>query len=161
MKDTTGAEHEDGIEKGQQCGRNGCLGIIDEHVSDKSCSCHISPPCSHCTEDRHFCPVCDWQGSDGEREHKLSEANKEYYKNEMEKWRKNRELFYQKFRDGEGITKLEMRREPHTHFTQIVRGIFPKGTETRETLLSRVNGSFGGRWNILTENKFEFIAYTD
>lgn len=52
------------VEPGYQvcdiCNRNGCTGIIEEYSSDSSCSCHINPPCSHCTDPRTFCPECEW-----------------------------------------------------------------------------------------------------
>jgi len=51
-----------GYEKGDKCNRNGCVGIIDEHDTDEVCSCHINPPCSHCTTSRAYCDVCGWDG---------------------------------------------------------------------------------------------------
>ena len=54
-----------GYEEGDQCGREGCAGIIDERPVE-GCSCHISPPCGACTEPREYCPVCDWRLVDEE-----------------------------------------------------------------------------------------------
>ncbi len=51
-----------GYAKGEVCNRLGCDGILEEHYSDGSCSCHINPPCSHCVEAREFCPDCGWEG---------------------------------------------------------------------------------------------------
>lgn len=61
----------EGYEKGEQCNRDVtdglirkyCKGIIDEHESDNSCSCHLGhPPCSYCVDSRLYCPECDWDG---------------------------------------------------------------------------------------------------
>lgn len=51
---------ERGYAEGDECGRNGCRGVIDSHPPE-NCSCHISPPCSSCTSPRGFCPVCGWE----------------------------------------------------------------------------------------------------
>jgi hypothetical protein len=52
-----------GFSEGEECGRNGCTGIIAIHDVE-GCSCHISAPCSACLEPRNFCPVCEWEEAD-------------------------------------------------------------------------------------------------
>lgn len=87
-----------GVIKGEQCNRDGCAGIIDEHEKEGSCSCHINPPCGYCTNDSAFCPVCDWQAGDDPVEKidpEVEKRNQEYYKRESEKWTANRNLFWQ------------------------------------------------------------------
>lgn len=151
-----------GYETGEVCNRNRCIGIIVEHESDGSCSCHINPPCSYCTTDRHYCPVCDWQGIDDQRGYGNSTPQQvAYYKSEQESWNAARELFYKKYRGEELVDKLEIRTEPHTHFTQKVFGVFPQGTETKATLLPKITGTFGGRFTHFGGYSFEYIAYTD
>ena len=56
----------DGAVAGDNCGAEGCTGILQDDGSEEGCSCHISPPCSHCVEafDRLYCPECGWQGSE-------------------------------------------------------------------------------------------------
>jgi hypothetical protein len=54
-----------GYEEGDVCGRDGCTGIIEEREVE-NCSCHISPPCAQCVEDRTYCPECGWRGKDEE-----------------------------------------------------------------------------------------------
>lgn len=54
----------EGVVIGETCNRNGCKGILLEHDTDTSCSCHINPPCSHCVDDRAYCPACEWEGSE-------------------------------------------------------------------------------------------------
>lgn len=155
-----------GVVKGEQCNRGGCVGIIDEHEKEGSCSCHINPPCGYCTTDTAFCPVCDWDCSDETEpviDPEVAKRNQEYYQQENEKWQAARDLFYNRFNGKEPIEKLEMRTESHTHFTQKVIGVFPAGTETKDTLLSKVKGTFGGRFTRFesTVGRFEYIADTD
>lgn len=157
-----------GNEKGQRCDRNGCTGIIQEREADASCSCHIHPPCSHCTTDRHFCPECGWDAEEERQEnyHKyinsdIYKKNQEYYHEQNEKWAADRKKFYEMYSGKMPVDKLRMRTEPHTHFTQKVYGVFPTGTETRSSLIDKVNGTFGGRWEHFSDHSFCFIAYTD
>lgn len=155
-------EKEFGYTIGEKCNRNGCLGVIREHEKEGSCSCHINPPCGYCTTDAHYCPVCDWHGSEDQKDYgSESPQNIAYYKREMEQFNNNRDLFYKKFKGELPIEQLEMRTESHTHFTQIVKGVFPEGTETKESIEQKAKGSFGGRFTRFEKTRFEYIAYTD
>jgi hypothetical protein len=58
---------EPGIEAGHVCNRDGCTGTIAERDTDTCCSCHINPPCGHCTTSREFCPVCEWDAEEEQR----------------------------------------------------------------------------------------------
>src|SRR5687767_7761901 len=151
-----------GVLKGEKCNRNGCDGIIDSHQKEGSCSCHINPPCSYCTTDNNYCPKCDWQGEDDQKSYgKESPVNIEFYKKEQQQFQDRREMFYKRYRGQEVIEKLEIWHESHTHFSQKLLGVFPKGTETRESILPKVKGTFGGRFERFTDTTFEYTAYTD
>lgn len=52
-----------GVCAGEQCGRNDCTGILEDHPVE-NCSCHINPPCGACIKDRTYCPVCQWEAQD-------------------------------------------------------------------------------------------------
>jgi hypothetical protein len=139
-----------GIEAGEICNREGCKGVIEEHPKDRSCSCHIAPPCSSCVDDRHYCPECDWQGIEDQRSYKPPTSDTynvatgwvEYAKRELDN------------------TKIDYRIIPHTHFTQICEGVYPVGT-TKEQVTEKVRGTFGGRFSYFANGKFKYIAYTD
>lgn len=156
---------EHGVLKNEICNRNGCAGIIEEHEKEGSCSCHIHPPCGYCTTDTAYCPVCDWHAGDDykptERSKEDKEREAEYYRKQIEEWQAARELFYKRYAGKEPIEKLEIRCEPHTHFSQKQIGVFPKGTKTREDILPLVVGTFGGRFTSFTDHNFSYIAYTD
>jgi hypothetical protein len=155
-----------GLVKGETCNRNGCAGIIDEHEKEGSCSCHINPPCGYCTTDTAYCPECNWCPDDDDVvpvDPEVEKRNRESYAEQMKKWDEQKESFYRKFHGKEPATKLEMRQEGHTHFSQKVIGVFPPNCETRESLYPKVKGTFGGRWEYFSAEagKFSFIAYTD
>lgn len=159
----------EGYSKGETCNRDGCKGVIDEYKKEGCCSCHINPPCGYCTELNAYCKTCDWYAKEEQFEYdkKIAEAyknNSSYYEELRKKSEEATELFYKKYRGETPSEKLEIRSETHTHFTMRKFGVFPKGTETYESLLPKVRGTFGGRFTT-TINKdsyrFEYIAYTD
>lgn len=152
-----------GYIKGEACNRGGCCGVIEEREKEGSCSCHINPPCGYCTTDTAYCPVCDWEPANDIKpiDPEVQKRNQEYYQKENERWQAARDLFYKRFNGKEPIVALEMRNEAHTHFTQKIIGVFPAGTETKDSLLPKVKGTFGGRFSRFGEYNFEFIAYTD
>ena len=153
-----------GVVKGEICNRNGCAGIIDEHEKDGSCACHIHPPCSYCTTDTAYCPTCDWSCEDEVPppiDKEQQEKNRLYYKKQNEEYAAKRNSFYRKFRGEEPAKELEWWTEPHTHFTMIKRCVFPKGTQTPSSLSTQLKGTFGGRFERITDYCISYIAYTD
>lgn len=58
MRDVVQEKH--GIEEGDVCGRDGCLGVLEIEQPD-NCSCHINPPCEACTNVKLVCPECGWK----------------------------------------------------------------------------------------------------
>lgn len=46
-----------GFEEGSECPKEGCKGILI-FPKVKKCSCHISPPCSACVENKLKCDTC-------------------------------------------------------------------------------------------------------
>lgn len=49
-----------GISEGSVCARDGCEGIMEIKPAE-NCSCHISPPCSACTDASLWCPECEYE----------------------------------------------------------------------------------------------------
>lgn len=137
-----------GYEEGVPCNRNGCKGLIDIHPSD-NCSCHINPPCSSCTSPRGFCPVCGWEEAGEERLNGF--VGRVDAVTQIWKTCQPRQL---------DSTKIDYHVIPHTHFSQICEGVFPEGT-TRDDVLARVKGTFGGRFDHFGNGKFKYVAYTD
>ena len=138
----------EGIEKGDVCNRNGCEGIIAEHDKEGSCSCHIHPPCGYCTTETAYCPVCNWDAKEQQRE---SEASRPVYK--------HTEYKHKTFDDLDK-TKIDWICESHTHFSMIKRGVYPEGTEMSD-VAKLVKGTFGGRFSYFYNGDFKYIAYTD
>lgn len=154
---------EPGYLSGEICNRNGCEGVIAEHEKEGSCSCHINPPCSYCTTDTAYCPVCGWEPAEDIKpiDPEVEKRNQEYYQKQQEEWKAAEEAFDRKYNGKEPVTELEIRSQGHTHFTMLKMGVFPAGTQTRESIEQIVKGSFGGRFTKFEETRFEYIAYTD
>lgn len=152
---------EEGLLKGETCNRDGCTGIIDATDKDGCCSCHINPPCSYCTTQTEFCPVCGWDVNDDIDVNQPTPDQLARWSNEALERHKQEDLFWHKYRTGENIDKLDIRHESHTHFSMIKIGVFPKGTETMQSILNQVRGTFGGRFERFTDYSFKYIAYTD
>ena len=47
-----------GLTEGDVCNRKGCEGVMRDQETDTCCSCHINPPCSHCTDAIFECEEC-------------------------------------------------------------------------------------------------------
>jgi hypothetical protein len=158
-----------GYLKGETCNRDGCKGVIDEHETDRSCSCHINPPCSYCIESREYCPVCDWDGREEQIAHEkkitesytsAGEIGSFYNSKEANVYREN----VLKMMDGKmpRPNTLMYIDEGHTHFSMIKKGVFP-ASMTADQLLEKIKGTFGGRFERLNTQTgaFKYIAYTD
>lgn len=131
-------------EEGDKCPEKDCKGSL-EYVRQKSCSCHISPPCSACVDAPLVCTECG--GTPEEPEQKEAfitpDSTLRVYK--------PRPL---------DSSKIDYRIKGHTHFSMIKEGVYPEGT-TMEEVIQEVNGTFGGRFEYFGNGKFKFIAYTD
>ena len=139
------------------CGRNGCEGTIVKDTDAESCSCHISPPCSYC-----HCDVqsneCDWASSD---EH-VQEQSTPFQKIDwLENWEQKQLEFRNQLNDSSiEFDKVVFRTESHSNSSMKKIGAYPRGM-SREQLKEEVDGTFGGRFEWVNENRFSFIAYTD
>lgn len=159
----------EGYSKDETCNRNDCKGIINEYEKEGSCSCHINPPCGYCTEPNAYCETCGWDAKEEQYEYEKQQIeaykkNEAYYEKQRKEFDEARELFYTKYRGEIPADKLEIRAEGHTHFSMKKIGVFPKGSETYESLLPQVRGTFGGRFTTSLNKdsyRFEYIAYTD
>jgi len=47
-----------GYEPEERCYREGCKGTMQDE-REGGCSCHINPPCGHCTHIHTICDTCD------------------------------------------------------------------------------------------------------
>ncbi len=139
-----------GYIEGERCNRHGCDGIMEERPIE-NCSCHISPPCSSCTEERGYCPKC---GADV-RDERIATIN-DYVCNVDARTGK---IWEYKPRPLDS-TKIDWHSKGHTHFTMVKEGVYPEGT-TENEVRNVVDGTFGGRFEYFGGGKFRFIAYTD
>lgn len=120
-----------GVLEGEQCNRNECKGILEEHDSDGGCRCHISPPCSYCTTSREYCPTCEWDSQEEEREEDNKRPKVEYvppvYKRPT-------------FEDLDS-SKIAWIISGGWHSGMKVKGVYPKGTTSEEIIRALGCGS--------------------
>ncbi|WP_391564595.1 hypothetical protein [Sinorhizobium meliloti] len=137
-----------GWEAGAICGRKGCTGIIEQHSTEESCSCHINSPCGKCTTPREFCEECGWEAERDlvvQTEGAICFAPIPYV---------------EKARRVLDPSKIDYTISMHSSSSQKVEGVYPPGT-TRQEVVARVQGTFGGRFERFGDGKFTYIAYTD
>lgn len=139
-----------GIYEGDTCNRNGCHGIIKTHPV-KNCSCHINPPCSACTTPRNYCPVCGWEEID---DYTVKDWTHMYI--DVESGLTYKDTFKRVL----DKTKIDYVIKTHTNSSQICEGVYPPEA-TKEDVLARVKGTFGGRFEHFGNGRFKYIAYTD
>lgn len=137
-----------GYVTGDRCNRRHCQGVIEERRIE-DCSCHIAPPCSACTEPRGYCNTCGWDARD-DRPFNDHIVNVDKASGTWRTW-SLRPL---------DPTKIDYHNKPHTHFSQILEGVYPEGT-TREEVEAEVKGTFGGRFDYFGNGRFKYVAYTD
>ena len=132
------------FEEGDRCREPKCDGRF-EFIRQGSCSCHINPPCSACTDAPLTCKECGHEPDQPEFKDVTivpGLAMREYKPRPLDK------------------TKISWRTKMHTHFTQICEGIYPEGA-TRADVQEKVKGTFGGRFEQFGNGKFKYVAYTD
>lgn len=145
-----------GLCEGDTCGRDGCEGTIIKDTESEGCSCHISAPCSYCHCEVQ-CDECNYASRDEEKpEFKLASPSKwmdDFYKQKLTFDRKLKDSTYE-------FEKVEWKHESHSNSSMKKIGGYPRGMD-RGALIKELNGTFGGRFESLSENRFVFIAYTD
>ena len=134
--------------EGDICTRLSCQGVIEDHPVE-GCSCHISPPCSACTSPSGYCPKCGWEESD-------DTVINDYVVNEDPKTCILRTWTPRPL----DTTKIDWRSHGHTNSSMRIEGCYPEGT-TRKEVEAKVRGTFGGRFTLFNNGRFEYIAYTD
>lgn len=146
-----------GVCEEDTCGRNGCQGTIVKDTDAQGCSCHISAPCSYCNCEVQ-CDACDWKSrSEIEPVQQTPVEPSDLYK----EFKKKREEFLSQLNDRSiEFDKVEYRTESHSNSSMKKIGAYPRGMD-RTQLRKEIDGTFGGRFEWITENRFSFIAYTD
>ena len=95
-------------------------GILDWEERKTSCSCHINPPCSACTDRRLKCNKCGWL-----------EERLDYKDVPVVPGLAMRE-FAPRPLDN---TKIDYRVKGHTGASQICEGVYPEGTTPHEVTM--------------------------
>lgn len=142
-----------GCKKGERCNRGGCLGVLDEQEKE-GCSCHINPPCSSCTTDRRYCPICEWSGE---------EEQVEYQKKQSWASKKHPPIPYKVKTIGDlDNTKIDYISTFGGYYDYTYKGVYPEGTTLDEVKKAiGWNDYFGGKVYQFGNGKFNIKKYTD
>lgn len=136
-----------GHEEGEECGRNGCAGVI-EYQKSENCSCHLGAPCGSCTSVKLHCPECDWEAQEETINDYIVTVN-------------TKSAIYEAWRPRPlDPTKLDWHSKPHSNASMIKEGVYPPHMTIRQ-VEEKVRGTFGGRFEYFRNGKFKYIAYTD
>lgn len=146
-----------GDDEGQACNRadgwgNTCKGILEyypEHP-ESGCSCHSNPPCSYCTDQLLGCTACEWK----------EESATHVINGHVVSVNKDTGVYTSYGLRELDNTTIDYYIKAHSNSSQICEGVYPEGT-TKEEVLKKVKGTFGGRWSHFGNGKFKYIAYTD
>lgn len=133
------------LEEGDNCPEVECAGNL-HFPKTHNCSCHISPPCSSCTDKNLVCNTCGFEVE----EEKFNDFIIQNCSFGIYSW-KPREL---------DTSKIDWYSKPHSNSSMITEGVYPEGT-TMKQVLEKVEGTFGGRFEYFENGKFKYIAYTD
>jgi hypothetical protein len=131
-------------EESDRCPEGGCNGNF-EYIREKSCSCHINPPCSACVDAPLTCNKCGHIPDEPPYKDVPVHpgiAMREYKPRPLDK------------------TKIDYRSKMHTGSSMIKEGIYPDDT-TQKEVEAVVKGTFGGRFTRFGNGQFTYIAYTD
>jgi hypothetical protein len=132
-----------------KCPSEGCGGNIVETELDGGCSCHISPPCSHCCHGQIECDTCDFK-HDSMADYKpslVSTIQKQYI-------RKVKTFADLKKGTFDYVTK------PGTYYFMTYHGYYPEDWSA-EDLKSKFNLCFGYTGFAMKDGIFNIKVYTD
>ena len=136
-------------EEGDKCPELGCGGVL-YFPRVENCACHISPPCSACTDNRLTCNECGWTDDSPEETYIPVAPGLSM-----------RELRPRPLDN----TRVDWRAKLHTGSSMIKEGVYPPAwgddAEAMIKVRAEVDGTFGGRFERFGGGKFKFIAYTD
>jgi carbon storage regulator CsrA len=154
-----------GYLKDEVCNRNGCKGLLQEHEKDGCCSCHLNPPCSYCTSSSEYCDVCGWEGEHEKfQSSEMSEKDKTFYNDWLHQTNLHRNNLMAQINGKVTTSKIEWISSYHSSCSMIKEGVYPKTNDDKldyATVLNKVKGTFGGRFEYFGNGKFKYIAYTD
>lgn len=173
------------LEEGDKCPQ--CLEGTVEYVRQHDCSCHISPPCSACTDAPLTCDCCGETFEDDTKpyverkyEYRYDYADRFGFIPEYQKANAETDFLYEvdtfsfwrtgAYSDDFGSLffttrvnpyKINWKHRPHSNASMVKYGWAPPWVK-REEVEKAVIGTFGGRFTFFKQNgQFEFIAYTD
>ncbi len=128
-----------------------CDGLL-AYPKVENCSCHISPPCHACADNRLTCPKCGWEETPAVREEKFRSVGPGI--SEMFSTHPSIEL-------GNGKRIFDFDYNSSSGSTMEYVGRY-KGDVTAQDIISALgDGTFGHRGPILSNGRFSYVKITD
>lgn len=138
------------LEEGQNCPECN-KALMKFHV--ENCSCHISPPCSSCTDAPLMCQGC---GYTYEFEREVYKSSKTADYSYMPYGRKSRVADL-----GDGKKLLDFEYDSSSGSTMVYRGKIEGNVTPKDILDYFGSGTFGHRGPSILGNSFTFTKITD
>lgn len=140
---------ENGLIQDDVCNRDGCTGLMQEQDNDACCSCHICPPCSHCTDMIFECDDCG-------AETDLAEPAKSSFTPRPVKYKTTAERFTELADNEFNYVTI-----PGAYYWMEYKGKYPSEMPASD-ILSKFNTCFGYMWKKMPSNgTFHLKVYTD
>ena len=132
-----------------KCPHKDCTGKFIKTEIDGSCSCHISPPCSHCCHGQIECGVCGF-------EHDSMDDYIPSLGNTMSKQCTRKIKTFDDLKKG----TFDYLTKPGTYYFMTYSGYYPEEW-TVENLISKFNTCFGYTDFSMKDGIFNIKVYTD
>ena len=141
-------------EEGDVCPH--CDGTL-EYIREMGCSCHISPPCSACTNAPLTCPDCGWK-----YEPEPCGPDTTVPKSQPNPWWDQwNEAFKRGHTFPHGGRVFEVTHDGRSGSTHVVKGRY-EGPVTPQDIIDRFGeGTFGHRGPTLAHGNFVYTKITD
>lgn len=138
-------------EEGDKCPNHHCSGTL-EFLPSKSCSCHISPPCSSCTDIPLTCSECKWTAPIIENEESTRpvspDISERYFKRPSEDLGNGKRIFDYDYDSSSGST-------------MVYSGRYEGPVTAKDILDYFGDGTFGHRGPSLHNGRFSYTKITD
>ena len=140
-----------GLLENEVCNRDGCKGEMKEVDDGGCCSCHIHPPCSHCTDAVFECSECSFLV-----EPPIQAPKKSYVPLIVQ-----RETTEESFGGlkGDSIEWIDIT-PGDSYYFEVKKGKYPDGT-TYDQIKEKFNLCFGYKYLKMKDGVFEIKYYTD
>ena len=144
------------IEEGMVCPK--CQQGHLEIPPVKGCSCHISPPCSACTDNRLTCDACGWEEPEPEPPPPPTQSERDGWARRQAEWEAARKRGHT-FPSGGRIFNVD--HDGRSGSTMVFSGEYEGDVTAKDIFEYLGDGTFGHRGPYLGRGRFTYTKITD